>query len=260
MILLVLSLSHICNSSHTIDHIASSLSSAVDVVVSAIDCVDVADFEYTPQWRQFVPFNQSSIQFIRSNKPSHMSLTMNVFTTLMSRALLVFVQQCSVNVVYITGPPCVEYHSLSNRCKVCWLHNYKWDNDGLEHCVLHDSIDVVERLYRQGDTNICSYDSSCPLTIPAQSVCYIIDFSNNKSVDVISDRAIMALHTADTMSTIAPTVCEFSYNTQCVTDIESTMQQIMSCFYSVPDCDLFITILQSLETYMYCEFNTTQIY
>ena len=84
-------------------------------------------------------------------------------------------------------------------------------------------------------------------------------FSDKEHDDVISDRAIMVSYSVDAVSTIVPTVCEFSYNTQYVTDKEGTMQQIMSYFHSRQNSDLFVTTLQSLETYVYCEFNTTQI-
>jgi hypothetical protein len=120
--------------------------------------------------------------------------TMSLFTTLISRVLIAFPEQCAVNILYIVGCPCPEYRSLSNRCKVCWLHNYVWDESTIENCVLYHSIDNVENTCRQGDVNVCSYDDSRPLLIPQQSMCYILH-SDTTPVNVVCDRAAVMSHT-----------------------------------------------------------------
>lgn len=245
--------------SHTVEYIAVSTSNAVDEVVHTLDCVDVVDFNYTSRWRKFIPHNQSSIQFVRSNSTVNLDLVPTLYAILASRAILAFVQHCSVNVVYIIGAPCPSYRSLSSRCKVCWLYNYDWDEDLLDGCSIYDNIDDVENTSRCNSTNVCSYDSRYPLGIPERSMCYMVD-SQDLCVNLVCDRAVVISRDTSLSSTITPTTREFKYNTRCITDNTSTIRSIMSCFNQIPSYDLFATTSETLGTYVYSEFNGVDMY
>ena len=56
------------NKNHTVEYITAGTSRVVQEVVETLDCVDVVDFNYTSRRRKFVPHNQNSLQFVRSDE------------------------------------------------------------------------------------------------------------------------------------------------------------------------------------------------
>jgi hypothetical protein len=111
------------------------------------------------QWRSFVPSGQSIVKFRAvPQSDTRIDATPDILHYIISSSLHEFIVDTNQDIMFIYGVPRKEYDLLVHVCRVCWIHDFDWDDENIADFTIYNSVNDAVQRCAKFQANVCNSD------------------------------------------------------------------------------------------------------